>query len=120
MEELVSSKNRYVQSKTLLNHYVKSLNSQHNSVAHIQLHTLYGVGAPSPFMFLGQILSALRNDSVFEMTSGCQLREYHHFLDDTEAIKQILESQTTGVVNLSNGKPVTLERNRPASLLCIL
>jgi hypothetical protein len=36
------------------------------------------------------------------------LREYHHFLDDTEAIKQVVESQTTGVIDLSNGKPVTL------------
>ena len=29
-------------------------------VLHLQLHTLYGLGAPSPFMFLGQLLQRSR------------------------------------------------------------
>jgi len=109
MEGLVTSNNNYVQSKMRLNEYIQSLTYKNNSVVHIQLHTLYGLGEPSPFMFLGQILSALKNNSSFEMTSGRQLREYHHFLDEAEAIRQIVDSQTTGVINLSNGKPVSLK-----------
>ena len=109
MEGLLASKNNYVQSKTLLNEYVQSLTAANNRAVHIQLHTLYGLGEPSPFMFLGQILSALKNNTAFEMTSGCQLREYHHCLDDAEAIKKIADLQTAGVVNLSHGKPVSLK-----------
>ena len=109
MEGLLSSKNSYIQSKTLLNEYIQSLTTTNNPSVHIQLHTLYGLGEPSPFMFLGQILSALRNNMAFKMTSGCQLREYHHFLDDAEAIRQIADSQTTGVINLSHGEPVALK-----------
>ena len=109
MEGLLTSKNSYVQSKMLLNEYVQSLTAINSHALHIQLHTLYGLGEPSPFMFLGQILSALKNNKAFKMTSGCQLREYHHFLDDAEAIRKIVDLQTTGVVNLSHGKPVSLK-----------
>ena len=109
MEGLLTSKNSYVQSKMLLNEYVQSLTAINSHALHIQLHTLYGLGEPSPFMFLGQILSALKNNTAFKMTSGCQLREYHHFLDDAEAIRKIADLQTTGVVNLSHGKPVSLK-----------
>ena len=66
-------------------------------------------------MFLGQILSALKNDEAFKMTSGCQLREYHHFLDDAEAIRTISGLKITGVVNLSHGKPVSLKDIAQAS-----
>ena len=109
MEDFMTSKNSYVQSKTLLNEYVKSLDPASSSAIHIQLHTLYGIGQPSPFMFLGQILSALKNNAAFKMTSGYQLREYHHFLDDAEAIRTIAGSKITGVINLSHGKPVLLK-----------
>jgi len=108
MEGLLNSKNSYVQSKTLLNEYIQSLTAVKSPATHIQLHTLYGLGKPSPFMFLGQILYALTNNVAFRMTSGCQLREYHHFLDEAKAIQNICGSEITGVVNLSHGKPVSL------------
>jgi len=109
MEGLLMSKNGYVQSKTLLNEYVQSMAEKKNPVVHVQLHTLYGIDQPSPFMFLGKILSVLGNNTVFKMTSGRQLREYHHFLDDAKVIRAIADSQVTGVVNLSHGEPVTLK-----------
>ena len=93
----------------LLNEYIHSLTSRDSTTLHIQLHTLYGLGEPSPFMFLGQILSALRNNVAFKMTSGCQLREYHHFLDDAEVIQKICGSEITGVVDLSHEKPISLK-----------
>jgi len=108
LEGLLSTQNNYVQSKTFLNEYVKATADECNRVLHVQLHTLYGLGQPSPFMFLGQILSALREDAQFKMTSGRQLREYHHFLDVTKAVRHMVNSSLAGVVNLSHGKPVSL------------
>ena len=110
MEELMPSKNAYVQSKTFLNEHVRAMADKNNSVVHVQLHTLYGgKDQPSPFMFLGRILSALENNTVFKMTSGRQLREYHHLLDEVKAIREIADKQSSGVMNLSHSKPVTLK-----------
>jgi nucleoside-diphosphate-sugar epimerase len=59
-------------------------------------------------MFLGQMLASLRNNEPFRMTSGQQLREYHHFDDDAHAIRQIAESTAIGISDLSHGKPTSL------------
>jgi nucleoside-diphosphate-sugar epimerase len=109
MEETPVTKNNYVKSKILLNKYVRCLEDVHSSAIHIQLHTLFGLGQPSPFMFLGQILSALKENTLFRMTSGYQLREYHHVLDTAKAIKQINSSGLSGVIHLSHGKATTLK-----------
>ncbi|MDK4743667.1 NAD-dependent epimerase/dehydratase family protein [Rhizobium sp. CNPSo 3464] len=108
METLLSQGNAYVQSKVALSRYVSHAASNDRAVAHFRLHTLYGIGEPSPFMFLGQILNALRSRSPFEMTEGKQLREYHHFEDDAEAIYRFSTNWKPGIVELSHGQPVTL------------
>lgn len=109
MMEGVLTRNAYVQSKTALGDYVAAVASTTNPVAHLRIHTLYGFGEPSPFMFLGQMLEAIRNDTPFEMTRGRQLREYHHLQDEAAAIRKIDASSTLGVVDLSHGQPVTLK-----------
>ena len=109
MERLVELKNPYIQTKAALGKYVYSLAEAGKSVVHLQIHTLYGVGQPSPFMFLGQMLDSIRNDTPFKMTSGRQLREYHHLADDAKAIRLIEETATSGVVNVSHGKPLSLK-----------
>ena len=108
MEGLIKSKNAYVLSKTDLNNYVEKMLNAERSIKHIQLHTLYGIGHPSPFMFLGQMLLAIKANLPFQMTSGRQLREYHHLEDDAAAIRLIADSSVSGVVNLSHGQPVSL------------
>lgn len=108
MEELIKSKNSYVRSKKKLSEYVEKMANNERSIKHIQLHTLYGIDHPSPFMFLGQILLAIKSNLPFEMTSGRQLREYHHLEDEAVAIRLITDSSVSGVVNLSHGKPVLL------------
>lgn len=108
MEELIKSKNSYVRSKKKLSEYVEKMANNERSIKHIQLHTLYGIDHPSPFMFLGQILLAIKSNQPFEMTSGGQLREYHHLEDEAVAIRLITDSSVSGVVNLSHGQPVLL------------
>jgi nucleoside-diphosphate-sugar epimerase len=75
---------------------------------HLQLHTLYGAGQPDSFMFLGQILMSVRNNLPFKMTSGRQMREYHHLADEVRAIRQIAGSARTGVMDVSHGHPLRL------------
>ncbi|WP_337879011.1 NAD-dependent epimerase/dehydratase family protein [Rheinheimera sp.] len=108
MESLSSAPNLYVQSKLAIAEHVRKKAAAGASVTHIQLHTLYGRGNPSPFMFLGQVLSSLRSKQMFKMTSGQQLREYHHFDDDVKAIRAIIQAGEHSVVNLSHGEPVSL------------
>ncbi|ARP92909.1 NAD-dependent epimerase/dehydratase family protein [Bordetella genomosp. 13] len=108
MEGLLASRNPYIQSKAALAEYVAGAASRNEPVVHVQIHTLYGVGHPSPFMFLGQMLTSIREKRPFEMTSGRQLREYHHLADEARALRKINAGAALGVVNLSHGKPVSL------------
>ena len=109
MENLVDIQNSYIKSKRRLNDYVTEATAKNIPVLHLQLHTLYGIGEPSPFMFLGQILTALRNNTAFRMTSGRQLREYHHLADEAAAIRLISNSSEFGVKSLNHGNPTTLK-----------
>lgn len=108
MEGFLQSKNPYIQSKTALGEYVSAVAAADKPAIHLQIHTLYGVGQPSPFMFLGQMLTAIRDNVPFKMTSGRQLREYHHLSDEAKAIRQIANSAPPGVLNVSHGKPLSL------------
>lgn len=109
MESLLSrSKNPYIQTKAALGEYVADAVIAGLPATHLQIHTLFGTGLPSSFMFLGQMLSAIRESRPFKMTSGRQLREYHHLHDEARAVRTIAESGAAGVLNLSHGRPVSL------------
>lgn len=107
MEGMLAA-NPYVQSKLALANFIDQRQTSACKVTHIRIHTLYGGGEPSPFMFLGLMLAALRQEASFAMTLGRQLREYHHVEDDAIAIRQLVNSSVTGLVTLSHGHPVTL------------
>lgn len=109
METLVNSQNPYVRSKAKLGEYVRLVASAAVPAIHLQIHTLYGAGQPSSFMFLGQMLQALCSNDPFKMTSGLQLREYHHVVDDAKAIRLVAESGSPGVTNVGHGKPLSLK-----------
>ncbi|WJV63233.1 NAD-dependent epimerase/dehydratase family protein [Pectobacteriaceae bacterium CE70] len=109
MEELISTDNAYVNSKAMLGSFISNLSGINKNILHIRMHTLYGVGLPSPFMFLGQLYDALQNKSIFEMSPGNQLREYHHIDDDVKAIHTLINNGIYGVFNLSHGQPVKLK-----------
>lgn len=108
MEALLADHNPYVRSKVALGQYVAECAAAGAQVAHIRVHTLYGAGAPSPFMFLGQMLTALEGRTPFNMTLGKQLREYHHVDDDARAVRVFDEAGARGVLDLSHGAPVSL------------
>ncbi len=113
MEEIINpvSANPYILSKIKLRDFVYEFTAKHSSISHlhIRIHTLYGGGIPDKFMFLGQLYNAITSKTPFYMTSGLQLREYHHIDDEAKAILAIAESNINGVINLSHGKPVTLK-----------
>jgi nucleoside-diphosphate-sugar epimerase len=108
MERLVAHPNAYVATKAALARYVEASVAAGSTVTHLQVHTLYGCGDPSPFMFLGQMCSALQKGKPFEMSPGRQLREYHHVDDDVAAIHAILNAGLDGVLAISHGQPCTL------------
>lgn len=105
METLLDRKNPYVASKARLGEYVARAPGD---VLHVRIHTLYGGAAPAPFMFLGQMLAALRAQQPFRMTSGRQLREYHHVDDEAAAIARLVAQGVRGPVDVSHGQPVAL------------
>ena len=109
MEGLIRDQNPYIHSKTMLGDYIAGFPVTENRPLHLRLHTLYGPGKPSPFMFLGQIYHALLNQTVFEMSPGNQVREYHHVEDEVQSIRVLAEAQIDGVVDLSHGMPVKLK-----------
>lgn len=109
MERLIRNKNSYIETKTMLGDYVYNLATTGGQALHIRIHTLYGLGQPSPFMFLGQINKALIEQTTFKMTSGKQLREYHHINDEVVAIRKLVDSREKGVINLNHGDPVSLK-----------
>ncbi len=108
MEGLLTSANSYVRSKARLGEYVAEVGAAKFSATHLRIHTLYGVGAPSSFMFLGQILDAILRRVPFAMTLGKQLREYHHVQDEAKAIRKIAASRISGVLDVSHGRPTRL------------
>lgn len=107
MEETLTA-NPYVLSKLELSRFINGMDDTFTRALHVRIHTLYGGGEPSPFMFLGLALHALRSNKPFEMTLGRQLREYHHVVDDAAAIRMLVDGGVTGVVALSHGVPVSL------------
>ncbi|MGX4643846.1 NAD-dependent epimerase/dehydratase family protein [Massilia sp. SYSU DXS3249] len=108
MECLLAQQNPYVRSKAALGQHVAGLAAGGAPVAHVRVHTLFGGGAPSPFMFLGQMLAALQQGTPFNMTLGRQLREYHHIDDEARAIRLLDDAGVRGVFDLSHGEPVSL------------
>ena len=83
---------------------------QKRRILHCRLHTLYG-GEPKDHMFLGQIVNAIRSNSVFSMSSGEQLREYHHVDDIAESLATIVNSDWSlwsPILEINSGQPLKL------------
>lgn len=54
-------------------------------------------------MFLGEIMNAINSNEVFHMSSGKQLREYHHIEDDVDSIIELLENNMGGILQINHG-----------------
>jgi len=109
MENIKKTGNPYIQSKIRLGEYVSDISPANPRVVHMRIHTLFGCGLPSPFMFLGQILHSIESHTVFDMTPGNQLREYHHVEDEVAAIDTLISNDLSGSIDLSHGQAVKLK-----------
>jgi nucleoside-diphosphate-sugar epimerase len=107
-EHFQSEVNPYIRSKKMLSDYLITNCDSAKMSIHIRLHTIFGGGEPNHFMFLGQIYNSLRTGQIMKMTSGNQLREYHHVDDDVIAIWKILNSDYVGMIDLNHGSPTSL------------
>jgi nucleoside-diphosphate-sugar epimerase len=99
--------NPYLESKKELKQFL-SKNNFKNSV-HFQFHTWYGGHNVQPEMFLGQIINSLKNKTVFNMSDGKQIREYHHVFDDATCLLNNLKNNVSGIRAISHGERLTLE-----------
>lgn len=79
---------------------------------HVRLHTVYGARM-APHMFLGQVARAIATRTPFAMSSGEQMREYHHVDDVSGAFGALLDrdwekAAPGGIVQINSGEPVRL------------
>jgi nucleoside-diphosphate-sugar epimerase len=98
--------NPYLESKKELEQFLRKDNFE-NSV-HFQIHTWYGGRRVHPEMFLGQIIDSVKNKTVFDMSDGRQLREYHHVFDDAVCLLKTLQKDVRGAQTISHGEIFTL------------
>ena len=111
MEEIPhsSSSNRYLKSKQLFRHFLDSDDAAGSNFLHLQIHTWYGGIRLAEHMFLGQLLKAIRETRLFEMSQGSQLREYHHILDDMKAVAELMSLNSSGIHQINHGEPYSLK-----------
>jgi hypothetical protein len=76
---------------------------------HLQLHTIYGGERSHPHMFIEQIYRSLSANSEFEMSSGLQIREYHHIDDEVNAIAIFATTELSGVFQLNSGNAIQIK-----------
>ena len=60
-------------------------------------------------MFIEQIFSALYKKSELKMSSGNQIREYHHVDDEVNAISKILDSGFCGIIQVNAGNAIPIK-----------
>jgi nucleoside-diphosphate-sugar epimerase len=106
VHELTDISNPYMDSKKNLFSFYKE-NPGAFQWIHFQLHTLYSESEPHTHMLLGQILASLRSKKKLEMSSGLQIRQYHHVEDVIRIVKKELESSSSYDLKQVNG-PETL------------
>ena len=105
----MSKSNPYVFSKKQYSDYLLQTNHIKSNALHLQIHTWYGGASLQPFMFLGQMYSAIQKKEIFHMSQGAQLREYHHIFDDLSALKYLLSINASGVFQINHGETVSLK-----------
>jgi nucleoside-diphosphate-sugar epimerase len=103
----VAAENMYVQTKRDFFLSIQEFPSKANFL-HLQLHTIYGSLRAHPYMFIEQLFKALSEKRELRMSSGVQIREYHHIDDEIDAISKILNLELSGVfqVNAGNALPI--------------
>ncbi len=104
----VCQDNPYLLSKEMYFKYFRQTINENTRQLHLQLHTLYGGKKIHSHMFLGQMLKAIQEGTDFKMTNGLQLREYHHIVDEIQALDRIIATKNYGIVEVSHEEVLTL------------
>jgi nucleoside-diphosphate-sugar epimerase len=100
--------NPYMLSKRKFHEFILDQGSNYNW-NHFQLHTLYSEVLPKPHMFLGQMLGAIRTNVKFRMSSGNQLRQFHHTSDVVKAVISSIPSLgSNSVIQVAGGNAIRL------------
>ena len=99
--------NPYLESKKELEQFLVKNNFVNS--AHFQIHTWYGGQNLQPEMFLGQIINSLKNKTIFNMSDGKQVREYHHVFDDATCMLKNLKNAVGGIHVISHGERLSLK-----------
>jgi nucleoside-diphosphate-sugar epimerase len=94
VHELTGISNPYMDSKKKLFSFFQEKSAAFQWI-HFQLHTLYSESEPHSHMLLGQILSSIRSKQKLRMTSGLQVRQYHHVEDVIKIAMKELEFSST-------------------------
>lgn len=109
IQELLNTNlNNYTQSKYKFFNEIEARNWLDRKLLHVRLHTIYGGKELKPATFVGQIIEHISNLSIFKMSSGEQIREYHHINDTVQILDRILEMNLQGPIEISHGKPFKL------------
>ncbi len=106
--------NPYLESKLELGRWMvlqSKASKLRGRFLHLRLHTVYG-GEPKPHMFIGQIVRSLQDQTVFRMSAGDQLREYHHADDVALGVWNLLQRDwrelADPVLDMNSGQPLRL------------
>jgi nucleoside-diphosphate-sugar epimerase len=89
VHEYSKIQNPYIHSKRQLWKSIENFDDSY-SVLHLRLNTIYSDLAPKEHMFLGQLLMSLRRAEEFHMSSGNQIRQFHHIEDLVAVVDDIL------------------------------
>lgn len=109
IQELLNTDlNNYTQSKFRFSNEIAAENWLDGKLLHVRLHTVYGGKVLKPETFIGQIVGHISNLTKFKMSSGDQIREYHHIKDTVQILDKILEMNLQGPIEISHGKPFKL------------
>jgi len=103
----ICSSNPYIHTKKKLSEYLQD-NLQEDEFLHLRLHTLYGGKKLNSEMFLGQLFISIKDGTEFLMSSGRQIREYHHIEDDLKAMELLQANGHKGIQEISHGEVFTL------------
>lgn len=106
IQEEFELSNHYIDSKRLFSNWVRT--SDLPNVDNYKLHTLFGGHRFDNSMFLSQILAALLKNERFFMSSGAQIREYHHISDIAQIVDWYSKRRGISVDKISHGKPLPL------------
>ncbi len=105
----LASVNPYIKSKNDFFSFIQESPPSGRHL-HLQLHTIYGGRNSHRHMFIDQIYYSLTKKCEFEMSSGRQIREYHHIDDEMNAISRVLQSKLFGTVELNAGNAIQIRQ----------